>query len=260
MNSKSIAYNGLKFWICVSHPSCRFYLWEDHVVEALKYFKASEEDILKMTPKKRKRDAEITMYFPITPKTPRTRDAEAEANSSEEDIYELSDRETGRSGSWEDVAIQLEREVVRPALPPAPPSNARPYSALDTIFSESAPYIPLPSATLQASSVQAGPRPNTPPPTARVPGNAHALTPSPTFEPRTPTSHKRGRMMRQEMAPPNPTTPGSGSGRRKLSEHELDTYNVVVKALAGANVKLSVKGQNALRDIIKEEDFWIGPD
>ena len=64
--------------------------------------------------------------------------------------------------------------------------------------------------------------------------------------------------MRQEMPPPNPTTPGSGPGRRKLSKEELDTYNVVVKALAGANVKLSVKGQNALRDIIKEEDFWIG--
>ena len=117
INSKSMAYNGLKcqyfqvlmsgvsfintpssVWVCVSQPTCRFYLWEDHVVEALKYFKAPEEDIVKMTPKKRKRDAEITMYFPITPKTPRTRNAEAEANSSEEDIYELSDRETSRSG------------------------------------------------------------------------------------------------------------------------------------------------------------------
>lgn len=58
------------------------------------------------------------------------------------------------------------------------------------------------------------------------------------------------------MPPPDPLTPGSG--RRKLSLQELDTYNVVVKALVGANVKLSVKGQNALRDIIKEEDFWIG--
>jgi hypothetical protein len=60
-----------------------------------------------------------------------------------------------------------------------------------------------------------------------------------------------------DMPPPNPPTPGSG--RRRLSAQELETYNVVVRALTGVNVKLSGKGQKALRDIIKEEDFWIGP-
>jgi hypothetical protein len=58
------------------------------------------------------------------------------------------------------------------------------------------------------------------------------------------------------MPPPEPPTPGSG--RRKLSAQELETYSVMIKALAGADVKLSMKGQNALRDIVKEEDFWIG--
>ncbi len=58
------------------------------------------------------------------------------------------------------------------------------------------------------------------------------------------------------MPPPNPPTPDSG--KRRLSARELETYNVIIKALAGANVKLSVKGQNALRDIVKEDDFWMG--
>lgn len=61
----------------------------------------------------------------------------------------------------------------------------------------------------------------------------------------------------QEMPSPNPPTPSRAGGRR-LSTQELETYNVIVRALAGANVKLSVKGQSALREIVKEDDFWIG--
>jgi hypothetical protein len=80
-------------------------VWEDHVVDALKHLNAPEEDIVKMTPRKRKRDGDITHYFPITPKTPRTRDAEAEAeaeaaNDSDEDMYELSDREPSPSRTY----------------------------------------------------------------------------------------------------------------------------------------------------------------
>jgi hypothetical protein len=62
-----------------------------------------------------------------------------------------------------------------------------------------------------------------------------------------------------EVPVPNPPVLSSPSpNRRRLSMQELETYNTVMRALAGANVKLSVKGQNALRDIVKEEDFWIG--
>jgi len=50
----------------------------------------------KMTPRKRKRDGRITEYFPITPKTPRTRDMDV-GTDSDDDMYELSDRESSPS-------------------------------------------------------------------------------------------------------------------------------------------------------------------
>lgn len=161
--------------------------------------------------------------------------------------------------SWEEALHQV---VVQPAPQVAPPVApvqapqylpvARPHSVINTLLS--APVI-MPSNVAPQVRMQAPPRPNTPPPTDRALGNAPA--PSPASEPRTPRSHTRGRSFSQEMPPLNPPTPGSG--RRKLSMQELETYNVVIKALAGANVKLSMKGQNALRDIVKEDDFWIDP-
>jgi hypothetical protein len=39
---------------------------------------------------------------------------------------------------------------------------------------------------------------------------------------------------------------------------ELDTYNTIMKVLKESRVNVSVKGQIALRNIIKEEDFSIG--
>ncbi|OIW25761.1 hypothetical protein CONLIGDRAFT_635546 [Coniochaeta ligniaria NRRL 30616] len=154
--------------------------------------------------------------------------------------------------SWEEAFEQAAVQSAPPAAPAqgrASPSSTRPYSVLNTLLS--APVI-VPSNPAPRARAAAPPRPNTPPPTAR-PGNA--LAPSPASEPRTPRSHTRGRTAVREMPPPNPPTPGSG--RRKLSLRELETYNVVVRALAGASVKLSVKGQNALREIVKEDDFWI---
>ncbi|KAJ9152297.1 hypothetical protein NKR19_g4523 [Coniochaeta hoffmannii] len=302
MNSRSLEYVGMKFWTCVNRPSCRFFLWQDHVEEALKYHQAPQDVIEKMTPRKRKRDGDITEYFPITPKTPRTRDVRVDDPESEDDIYELSDIEASPSrrhradssptplrrrsnapsrslgppsppSSWEDalqeVAEQLEQQA--PPLPPPPAYTAgRPYSVLNTLLSapvivpsNAAPRVqvqPPPLPPVSGSSIvapqvplQAPPRPSTPPRTARAPADAHA--PSVVVEPRTPKSHTRGRP-RQEMPPPNPPTPDSG--KRRLSARELETYNVIIKALAGANVKLSVKGQNALRDIVKEDDFWMG--
>lgn len=256
-----------------------------------------------MTPRKRKRDHSITEYFPITPKTPRTRDAQADGAESDGDIYEMSDREASPSSrgrgklptslalcaettdtilsmhadssptplprrsnapsrslgppsppsSWEEalheVAVLSAAQAAPPAAPvrtAAQPSTARPYNVINTLLS--APVI-MPSNVAPRVPAQAPPRPNTPPPTARLENPL-------VLQPRTPRSHTRGRTETQDMPPPNPPTPGSG--RRRLSVQELNTYNVMIRALAGANVKLSVKGQNALRDIVKEEDFWIG--
>lgn len=290
-------------WTCANRPSCRFYLWEDHLVDALKYHEVPEDVIEKMTPRKRKRDHSITEYFPITPKTPRTRDAQADGAESDDDIYEMSDREASPSSrgrgklptslalcaettdtilsmhadssptplprrsnapsrslgppsppsSWEEAldeaAVLSAAQAAPPAAPvrtAAHPSTARPYNVINTLLS--APVI-MPSNVAPAIPAQAPRRPNTPPPTAR-PENPLVL------QPRTPRSRTRGRTETQEMPPPDPRTPGSG--RRRLSVQEFHTYNAMIRALAGANVKLSVKGQNALRDIVKEEDFWLG--
>lgn len=262
-----------------------------------------------MTPRKRKRDGDITDYFPVTPKTPRTRDVREEGTESDDDIYELSDREASPSGrhrgrcsqpmliqatgklsihtdssptplprrsnapsrslgppsppsSWEEAlreaAVQSAVPVPPPPAPLAyPPSGA--YSVLNTLLSapvviasNTAPQVPVQAPPPALVPSYAAPRSNTPPPTLRP---ENALAPSPAFQPRTPRSNNRGRAM-HDMPPPNPPTPGSG--RRRLSAQELETYNVVIRALTGANVKLSGKGQKALRDIIKEEDFWIG--
>jgi hypothetical protein len=57
----------------VNEDDCRFWLWEDHLPEAMKHH-GIPEDAMKLTsPYKRKRDGDIRDW--VTPKTARTRDA-----------------------------------------------------------------------------------------------------------------------------------------------------------------------------------------
>jgi hypothetical protein len=63
----------------------------------LRFHEVPEDEIVKLTPRKRKRDRDITEYFPITPKTPRTRDVHADGEESDDDIYEMSDRDASPS-------------------------------------------------------------------------------------------------------------------------------------------------------------------
>lgn len=75
-------------WSCDRsiHPDkCSFFLWEDHLVEALKYHEVPEDQIIKATPK-RKRDGDIRELLLRSPKTPRTREPRAE-DGEEDDLY-----------------------------------------------------------------------------------------------------------------------------------------------------------------------------
>jgi hypothetical protein len=54
-----------------------------------------------------------------------------------------------------------------------------------------------------------------------------------------------------------PLTDAPPSGARRLVTPELDAYNTVIKALAAVHVKLSLRGQNTLREIIREDAYTI---
>lgn len=79
---------------------CRFFLWEDHIEDAITYHKIPEEVAIhvRQTPSKRKRDRDIRDYYertPKTPRTPRTRDAGAETPGDDSPTARLGRRSVG---------------------------------------------------------------------------------------------------------------------------------------------------------------------
>ena len=81
--------------------------------------------------------------------------------------------------------------------------------------------------------------------------------PLPPAQPQTPRTPPSKGKERAPYPGPVPFALTPSPGRRRLSSPELRAYNSAIKALAADKVKLSLKGQNALRDIIKEESYWI---
>lgn len=97
------------------------------------------------------------------------------------------------------------------------------------------------------------------PPTQLAPENT--LAPPPAIQPDTP----RRPIGRRLFETPGSATPGlladaPPSGARRLVTPELDAYNIVIKALAAANVKLSLRGQNTLREVIREDAYTLDRD
>jgi hypothetical protein len=88
-------YYMMRYWKCdprkrgVNEDDCRFWLWEDHLPEAMKHHGIPEDAINLTSPYKRKRDGDIRDW--VTPKTPRTRDA---LGSPEHDLSGLYDTPT----------------------------------------------------------------------------------------------------------------------------------------------------------------------
>lgn len=54
----------------MNRSSCRLYLWDDHVVDALRYHLVPEDVILKMSPKKRRQYHGILPRHSQDPKDP----------------------------------------------------------------------------------------------------------------------------------------------------------------------------------------------
>lgn len=109
----------------------------------------------------------------------------------------------------------------------------------------------LSTSSLQESQVALHPLPN--------PAPAAALAPPPQIQPETPQRRPTGRRLFETPGEPGRLEDASPltTGVRRLVTPELDAYNTVIKALAGANVKLSLRGQNTLREIIREDAYTM---
>ena len=79
--------------------------------------------------------------------------------------------------------------------------------------------------------------------------------PPPPQPPRTPTSKSRATFSLEERPKPPAFELPPSPNRRRLTSPELKAYNVVIKSLSAERVGLTLKGQNALREIIKEESY-----
>lgn len=71
----------------VNDENCRFWLWEDHLPEAMKYHGVPEGAIQMTSPYKRKRDGDIRDWA-RTPRTLRTRDAMVDREDSLSGLYD----------------------------------------------------------------------------------------------------------------------------------------------------------------------------
>ena len=78
--------------------------------------------------------------------------------------------------------------------------------------------------------------------------------PSAVPAPRTPSpGDRKGKNPQIETPQVGASETPQSPSRRRLSAAEFKAYDAAIKALAAANMTLTLEGQNALRDIIKNE-------
>jgi hypothetical protein len=161
---------------------------------------------------------------------------------------------------------QASQQLTPPLGTPPPPSTHTLGQSQVSLPSQLPSAGPL--SQTQASNPQASPPvpslPSQMPSTGPLwqsgdspPAQPATLAPAPAIRPETPR-RPTGRRLFDSPGCAAPLTDAATSGARRLVTPELDAYNTAIKALAAVNVKLSLRGQNTLREIIREDAYTMG--